>query len=169
MSPLSERTRETVVEVAVFVIFGLGFLDLFLGVVPGVPFYVVWVVGFAVVLPLLAILLEDDDRADEAMLDDLDRSMSRLGRDLERAADPWSARRRRETHRTVDDDGDPPLTDAVETLRSRYARGDLTDAQFERKLDRLLETESPESAAEWRSRERRRGHEPPREREFEDA
>ena len=42
------------------------------------------------------------------------------------------------------------------TLRDRYARGELTDDQFERKLDALLETESPENAAEWRTRERER-------------
>jgi len=31
--------------------------------------------------------------------------------------------------------------DPVQHLRDRYARGDLSDAAFERKLDRLLETE----------------------------
>ncbi len=44
--------------------------------------------------------------------------------------------------------------DALTVLRERYARGDLTEAQFERKLDVLLETESPESADEWRRRNR---------------
>ena len=42
--------------------------------------------------------------------------------------------------------------DALERLRTRYAEGDLTDEQFERKLDRLLETETPEDAAEWTAR-----------------
>ncbi|MDB2236737.1 SHOCT domain-containing protein [Halorubrum ezzemoulense] len=45
-------------------------------------------------------------------------------------------------------------TDALERLRTRYANGDLTDEQFERKLDRLLETETPEDAAEWAERNR---------------
>ncbi|MDZ7849499.1 MAG: SHOCT domain-containing protein [Halodesulfurarchaeum sp.] len=31
--------------------------------------------------------------------------------------------------------------DAVETLKNRYAAGELTDDEFERKLERLLETE----------------------------
>lgn len=31
--------------------------------------------------------------------------------------------------------------DALATLRRRYARGDLTDAEFERRVERLLETE----------------------------
>ncbi len=34
-----------------------------------------------------------------------------------------------------------------------YVHG-ITDEQFERKLGALLETESPEGAAEWRTRER---------------
>jgi uncharacterized membrane protein len=36
--------------------------------------------------------------------------------------------------------------DALERLRRRYAEGELTDEQFERKLDRLLETETLEDA-----------------------
>jgi uncharacterized membrane protein len=35
-----------------------------------------------------------------------------------------------------------PTVDPVEQLRERYARGELTDSEFERRLDRLLETES---------------------------
>jgi uncharacterized membrane protein len=31
---------------------------------------------------------------------------------------------------------------ALQTLRERYARGELTDEEFERKLERLLETET---------------------------
>jgi uncharacterized membrane protein len=31
--------------------------------------------------------------------------------------------------------------DPLEALRERYARGELTEAEFERKLERLLETE----------------------------
>jgi len=31
--------------------------------------------------------------------------------------------------------------DALEQLRRRYARGELTDAEFERRVERLLETE----------------------------
>ena len=35
-----------------------------------------------------------------------------------------------------------PAVDPVDQLRERYARGELTDGEFERRLDRLLETES---------------------------
>jgi len=56
--------------------------------------------------------------------------------------------------------------DALEMLRDRYARGELTDDQFERKVERLLETETLEdvedrahrsgSAADEDTRETRR-------------
>ncbi|WP_227377720.1 SHOCT domain-containing protein [Haladaptatus halobius] len=36
----------------------------------------------------------------------------------------------------------------LETLQQRYARGELTDEQFERKLDQLLETEILEDVAD---------------------
>jgi uncharacterized membrane protein len=35
-----------------------------------------------------------------------------------------------------------PTVAPVDHLRERYARGELTDSEFERRLDRLLETES---------------------------
>ncbi len=43
--------------------------------------------------------------------------------------------------------GDGP----IDELRARYARGELTDEEFERRLERLLETEDAEAS---RSRER---------------
>lgn len=45
-----------------------------------------------------------------------------------------------ETESTADAESD----DALERLRRRYAEGELTDEQFERKLERLLETETLE-------------------------
>ncbi|ELZ91885.1 hypothetical protein C440_16274 [Haloferax mucosum ATCC BAA-1512] len=44
-----------------------------------------------------------------------------------------------------DDDADaskPETEDALEALRRRYATGELTEAEFERKVERLLETET---------------------------
>jgi uncharacterized membrane protein len=52
---------------------------------------------------------------------------------------------------------EPEDGDALDTLRSRYARGELTDEQFERKLERLLETETLEDAED---RHRVRDREP---------
>jgi uncharacterized membrane protein len=49
--------------------------------------------------------------------------------------------------------------DPLEELRARYARGELTDEQFERKLDRLLEVETLEDVED----EKRGGRERERE------
>lgn len=58
--------------------------------------------------------------------------------------------------------------DALETLRERYAAGELTDEQFERKLERLLDTETLEDAqARARDRERNRDRTDDRDLEFE--
>jgi len=45
---------------------------------------------------------------------------------------------------------DETTADALDALRERYARGELTDEQFEAKLNRLLETETVEDAADYR-------------------
>lgn len=47
-----------------------------------------------------------------------------------------------ETDETALTDAAEPTVDPVDHLRERYARGELTDSEFERRLDRLLETES---------------------------
>ncbi|MFD1640644.1 SHOCT domain-containing protein [Halohasta litorea] len=43
--------------------------------------------------------------------------------------------------------------DALETLRNRYARGKIDEAEFERRLDALLETESVDDAGAYAARE----------------
>jgi 3-hydroxyacyl-CoA dehydrogenase len=54
--------------------------------------------------------------------------------------------------------------DALETLRDRYARGELTDEEFERRVERLLETESVSDAVGFRSETAQSaGREPERE------
>jgi hypothetical protein len=85
-----------------------------------------------------------------------------------------STARDRESDRADDD------RDALETLRDRYARGELSDEQFERKLEALLETETFEAARDRLTRRERervdadaetdtdrgRAREPEREREY---
>ncbi|EMA56376.1 hypothetical protein C451_02674 [Halococcus thailandensis JCM 13552] len=39
-------------------------------------------------------------------------------------------------------------------MRDRYARGELTEEQFESKVETLLETDTPEDAANWQSEDR---------------
>ncbi|WP_415379958.1 SHOCT domain-containing protein [Halosimplex sp. TS25] len=71
--------------------------------------------GFLLVLPLIAILGE---------------RLPLVGSDDGASASATA------TEIAADDEDDP-----VAKLRDRYARGELTDDEFERKLDRLLETE----------------------------
>ncbi|WP_254841286.1 SHOCT domain-containing protein [Natronomonas marina] len=91
-------------------------------------FWVVFVVGYAGLVPLTAMLSRDDDEERETS-----------------SADP-------EGRASADDS----RTDALETLRERYARGELTHEEFERKLEALLETDSPEHAEKRVERNRDR-------------
>lgn len=43
--------------------------------------------------------------------------------------------------------------EALETLRNRYARGEIDEVEFERRLEALLETESVGEAVEYTNRE----------------
>jgi uncharacterized membrane protein len=116
-----EDWRDRIVAVTTFLVLGVGFVAMFLEVS---WFWMVWVLGFAVLVPMLAVLLGVDDE-DEPQ------------------TEPAGSRSR--NHDDAEYRGrDPSGADALETLRERYARGDLTDEQFERKLDRLLETETIE-------------------------
>jgi len=98
-----DRLGDRPLEVASLCVLGAGFLAMALGVS---RFWLVWVIGYAVVVPLLSVLLDDED--------------------------------------TTEGDGNGE-DDPVAELRERYARGELTDAEFERRLERLLEPEAFES------------------------
>jgi uncharacterized membrane protein len=82
-------------------------------------------VGYVAVIPVTQMLFgdEDEDEADADVSEGRESSM------------------------------DTDQQDALQTLRDRYARGELTDEQFERKVERLLETETLEDV-EDRARER---------------
>jgi hypothetical protein len=56
------------------------------------------------------------------------------------------------------EDPDPDV-DALTVLRQRYARGEIGDAEFDRRLDRLLGTEALEEARERTRHERERRRE----------
>lgn len=95
-------------------------------------------VGYVAVVPLVAILFGDaDDRREWA-----DKYLSA------------------DTAETDESEPTDSTTDALETLRERYAAGELTDEQFERKLERLLDTETLDGAQEWaQKREQERAEE----------
>lgn len=94
-------------------------------------------VGYVAVVPITAMLF-DDEESDVA----------------ERAKQQARERIERRRQETASED-----ETALETLRRRYAEGELTDEQFERKLEALLETgtvEDVEDRARSKSVERER-------------
>ncbi|ADB61592.1 Protein of unknown function DUF2078, membrane [Haloterrigena turkmenica DSM 5511] len=109
-------------------------------------------VGYIVVVPLVALVFGDEADRKEWL-------------------DDWTT----DSSADVESDSDGDRTDApadhrdaLETLRDRYAAGELTDDQFERKLERLLETETLEDADEWiRDHDRERGTDGERDLEYE--
>jgi uncharacterized membrane protein len=127
-----ERARENAVGIVSTAVTGLWLAAL----VSGFKYWLaLLLIGYVVVVPLTAMLSGDEDEVGKWWTE------QRTGRDTAPESDPENADAHRE--------------DALATLRERYARGDLTDEQFERKLERLLETETLEDVAE-RARTKRR-------------
>jgi uncharacterized membrane protein len=110
--------REKSVPVAAILTLGVGIFAFLLGFE---WFWMVFVLGWIVVVPLLAILFDESE--------------------VDRALDGSS--------------GSEP-EDALETLRDRYARGELDDVEFERRVEKLLENESIEQVEERVEKERER-------------
>lgn len=77
-----------------------------------------------------------------------------LGLAYSYAMDFVTERKRRTTRRdpVVPSDVDSDPERALQRLRERYADGELTDDEFETRLERLLETETVDSAREYTSR-----------------
>ncbi|MCU4802254.1 SHOCT domain-containing protein [Halobacteria archaeon HArc-gm2] len=56
------------------------------------------------------------------------------------------------------DSAEPTQPNPLETLKDRYAAGEISDEEFERRLDRLIDTEREERATvDERSKERSNG------------
>jgi uncharacterized membrane protein len=137
-STVRERFERNASGIAATVVTGTWLAALFLDVDWWLP---LMLFGYIVVVPVVAMLFDADE--DEAETP---------------AGDVTEARR-------ADAETEPEgVPDALDRLRTRYAEGDLTDEQFERKLDRLLATETPEDAAEHVRRERSAEREAERER-----
>ncbi|ELY56479.1 hypothetical protein C491_13107 [Natronococcus amylolyticus DSM 10524] len=135
------RLRENATEVTATLVTGIWLAAMFTG--QG-WWLAALLFGYIVVVPMVALLFGDEDDVREWWTED--------------EIDP-------ETLEEAEAE-EPSARDALERLRDRYAAGELTDEQFERKLDRLLETESLEDADRWR-RERQNERESVRDRDLE--
>ena len=117
-TPFADADDPVVGAVALLVL-GAGLGSLFgVPLLDAVEFWVIFTIGYAVVVPLVSLLRgRADDGGDGA-------SRHRRG-DTERAADA-----------AAHDDSDE-VDAALDRLRDRYASGELSEAQFERLAARL--------------------------------
>ncbi|MFC4359621.1 SHOCT domain-containing protein [Halobium salinum] len=122
---LQKRVSNKLPGIVIFLTIGLGILGGELGIDTGM----VWVVGFVVLLPIAGML----NGAHEGSDDD---------RETPTAADASDAAESTDT------------TDPLDRLRDRYARGELGDEAFERKLEALLETQTYDGARDRVARDR---------------
>lgn len=104
---------------------GAGLLALFLDV-PN--WWVIFVIGWVVLTPLVNILVDDE---------------AEVG-----AEEGESTHEASTSFDTTESDVDAETDAALATLRERYARGELDEEAFERKVERLLRTETVEDARE---------------------
>ncbi|GAA0718748.1 putative membrane protein [Halorubrum trapanicum] len=146
---LRERFRRNASGVAATTVTGTWMAALLLGAEWWLPFMLF---GYIVIVPIVSMLFDEEEESESVYVESDGSVRVERGEAAER-----------------DDATTGDTADALERLRTRYADGDLTDEQFERKLDRLLETETPEDAAEWTERNRgaERTPEPDRESERE--
>ncbi|MCL9813100.1 SHOCT domain-containing protein [Natranaeroarchaeum aerophilus] len=125
----AERFRENAVGIASTAVTGTWLAMLFL-----FPDSMAWLAfllfGYIVIVPVTAMLFGDEEEMEE-WVEEFDRE------------------------EPTDADDEPQAESALETLRNRYARGELTDEQFERKLERLLETETLEDVEDRQQRRER--------------
>lgn len=125
---LGERIRQNATGIAALTVTGTWLAALVAGQSWWLPFMLF---GYIVVVPIVAIISGDRDAIDEW----------------------WGEDEKRDERDGTEKKSSTAREDPLETLRSRYARGELTDAEFETKLDRLLETETLEAVVERRERE----------------
>ena len=127
MSSPRRRARENLTGIVSVLVTGIWMAALFLDFDWWLGFMLF---GYIVLVPVTALLFGDESDVAEWWDDDVE------GIEEETEA----------SHSEEDD--------ALQELRSRYARGELTDEQFERKLERLLETETLADVEEEANRSR---------------
>ena len=127
-----DRLRENITGITAMGVTGTWLAAMFLGFSWWLPFMLF---GYIVIVPLVAILFGEESDIEEWVDDEFTSDDAKT------------------TDRSVEETAD---TDPLADLRRRYANGELTDEQFEHKLDKLLETETLEDAEAWRRRQRDR-------------
>ncbi|WP_252698827.1 SHOCT domain-containing protein [Natronosalvus vescus] len=133
MSGPIERLQENITSATALLVIGLSIVAYGLSI----PYaWVFFVVGLFVIVPLVGLLFGADDWRKWDPLSD------------EFWDDIFEDEPAEATESPPPDD-EATTEDALETLRDRYARGELTDEQFERKLELLVETESLENVEDW--------------------
>lgn len=130
----------------------IGVTSLVCGVVFGVTGLALFAAGFGVVAALAGAVVGAVRGPRETSSESGQRTESTLGTGEEGQS-------------IVQDNPKGTETDPLETLRQRYARGELSDDVFEQKLAALLETEVPEDAR----RRAQRADETPADRELESS
>ena len=131
MTGTKDRITENITTVTALLVIGVSIIGFGLGF----PYtWVLFVVGLFVLVPLIGLLTGADDWRKWDPLSD------------EFWEDIFGEESTEDEPRTVEKE--VTKEDALLTLRNRYARGELTDEQFERKLELLLETESLENVEE---------------------
>ena len=141
------RFRENVTGITAVVVTGL-WLSLLLAGFPASLWLPVLIVGYVVVVPIVAILFGDEEDIREWW--DEDELGSSYPADDESVGEEDDGRDRRDAF---------DRRDALDRLRERYAAGELTDEQFEAKLELLLQTETIEDLEYWKRNRRGDGHE----------
>ncbi|WP_231187102.1 SHOCT domain-containing protein [Haladaptatus sp. DYF46] len=135
----TERFRENATEIASILVTGFWLLALFTGQSWWLP---AMLLGYIVVIPIVEMLFGDDEDVEgwwDATWDD----------------DWWDWSSGNERSNEPAETVEPNNRDALETLKNRYARGELTDEQFERKLERLMENDTVEDVEERLRRKER--------------
>ncbi len=102
--------------------------------------------GYIVVVPIARLLFGDEEDTENDGTDGTLRDRTEYERTTSR-----SSRGDRVTNPSSD-----PSETPLQVLRRRYAEGELSDEQFERKLERLLENETLEDVEDAAARERAR-------------
>lgn len=148
MTSPKERFVENATSATALIVIGLGILAFALNVS---YFWLVFAIGLLVVVPLVGLLFGDDDwRKWDPLSDEFWEDLSGEEQ-AETDAEPEA------------DTDEEPVEDPLAVLRERYAQGELTDAQFERKLELLLETETIEDVEDRFHEDRERDRIPERE------